>query len=219
MIMIKGDRRKASLMTILATAISATATLAFVFVGISGSALGQSSKHISGSPKSEIIERVRKYPDTSIGFENYEGVPLSIQEANVKEIGNIEYNQLTGLTTDLPRYVSFPNVTLTNNTDQRIIGLMLAIGNRQTKRIHGVKLSNIIIEPHGTFSVKASDFVRPERTVHITKAGKVMNRLKPGLDSEKMWFQGSASDVVIVVGMVDYENGIRWIIDRSKDPW
>ncbi|HJP95844.1 MAG TPA: hypothetical protein VJ843_00575 [Candidatus Saccharimonadales bacterium] len=219
MTMIKGDRRNASFMTNLVAVISATAALAFVFVGISGSALGQASKHSSGSQKSEIIERVRKYPDTSIGFENYEGVPLSIQEANVKEIGNVEYNQLTGLTTDLPKYVSFPNVTLTNNTDQRIIGLTLAVGNRQTKRIHGVKLSNIIIEPHGTISVKTSDFVRPERTVHITKAGKVTDRLEPDLDSEKMWFQGSASDVVIVVGMVDYENGTRWIIDSSKDPW
>lgn len=219
MIMIKRDKRKASFTTSLVAVLSATAALVVIFVGIRGSALGQSSKHISGNQKSEIIERVRKYPDISIGFENYEGVPLSIQEANVKEIGNVEYDQLTGLTTDLLKYVSFPNVTLTNNTDQRIIGLTLAIGNRQTKRIHGVKLSNIIIEPHGTFSVKASDFVRPERTVHITKAGKVTDRLKPDLDSEKMWFQGSASEVVIAVGMVDYENGTRWMIDSSKDPW
>jgi hypothetical protein len=201
-------------------AVMATITaLALVFVTISGIALGQSSKRSYGSGKSEMVERVKLYPDTSISFVNYEDVPLSIQEAKVKEIGNTEYYQLTGLTTDSSKYISFPNVTLVNNTDQRVIGLTLAVGNKQTKRIHGVKLSNIIIEPHGSYAVKASDFVRPERIVQISQSGKVTNRLRPDLDSEKVWFQGSAGDIVIVVGMVDFENGNRWITDSSKDLW
>lgn len=195
------------------------ASIAALVVVISGIALGQSSKRAIGEGKGEIVAKVRQYPDSSISFENYEGVPLSIQEAKVKEIGNAEYYQLTGFTTDSPKYISFPNVTLINNTDQRVIGLTLAVGNKQTKQIHGVQLSKITIEPRGSYSVKASDFIRPERRVHVTKSGEVTTSLKPGLDSEKMWFRGSACDMVLVVGMVDFENGNRWIMDSSKDPW
>jgi hypothetical protein len=192
---------------------------ALLVVFISGITLGQTSKGTTGEGKREIVDRVRQYPDSSISFDNYDAVPLLIQEAKVKEIGNAEYHQLTGFTTDSPRYISFPNVTLTNNTDRRVIGFALAVGNKQTRQIDGVKLSKIIIEPHGSYSVKASDFIRPERTVQVTKSGKVTNRLKSGLDSEKMWLRGSASDMVLTIGIVDFENGTRWTMDPSKDPW
>ncbi|MEK6410209.1 MAG: hypothetical protein AABN34_25060 [Acidobacteriota bacterium] len=208
--------RRFTLMNRAAVVVS-VAALFIVFS--SGVTQGQSSKRAIGEGRAEIVEKVSQYPDSSISFENYEEVPLLIQEAKVKEIGNAEYYQLTGFTTDSPAYISFPNVTLINNTDQRVIGLTLAVGNKQTKQIHGVKLSKITIEPRGSYSVKASDFVRPERTVEVTKSGKVTNRLKPGLDSEKLWFRGSASDMVLVVGMVDFENGTRWMMDPSKDPW
>lgn len=188
-------------------------------VFISGIALGQSSKRTTGEGKREIVERVRQYPDSPISFENYEEMPLLIQEAKVKEIGNAEYYQLTGFTTDSPKYISFPNVTLTNNTDQRVIGFALAVGNKQTRRMDGVKLTRISIEPHGSYSVKAGDFIRPERMVRITKSGKVINRLNPDLDSEKMWLRGSVSDMVLTIGIVDFENGTRWMMDPSKAPW
>ena len=193
------------------------AALAIVFV--SGIALGQSSKRVIGEDKAKIVEKVRQYPNISINFENYEGVPLSIQRAEVKEIGNAEYSQLTGFTTDSPRYISFPNVTLTNNTDQRVVGIALAVGNKQTRKIDGVKLTNISIDPHGSYSVKASDFIRSERIVQVAKSGEVTRRLKPGLDSEKMWLRGSANDMVLIIGIVEFENGNRWTMDPGKDPW
>ena len=204
--------------TLMNRVVIAISIAALVAVSTSA-ARGQSSRPVAEEGKKEIVERVKQYPDIPIGFENYEGVPLSIREAKVKEIGNAEYYQLTGFTTDSPKYVSFPNVTLINNTDQRVIGLTLAVGNKETRRIHGVKLSKITIEPHGSYSVEASDFVRPERTVQVAKSGKVTKRLKPGLDSEKIWFRGNVGDMVLVVGMVDFENGSRWIMDSSKDPW
>ena len=193
------------------------AAVAIVF--ISSIALGQSSKRAIGEDKAEIVEKVRQYPDISIDFENYEGMPLSIQEAKVKEIGNAEYSQLTGFTTDSPKYISFPNITLTNNTDQRVVGIALAVGNKQTRKIDGVKLTNISIEPHGSYSVKASDFIRPERIVQVAKSGKVTKRLKAGLDSEKMWLRGSANDMVLILGIVEFENGNRWTMGPGKDPW
>lgn len=214
--MISGYEKKRFTLTNRSAVVTFIAALVVVIGGI---ALGQSSKRAIGEEKSEFVEKVRQYPDSSISFENYEGVPLSIQEAKVKEIGNAEYYQLTGFTTDSPKYISFPDVTLINNTDQRVVGVALAVGNKHTRQLHGVKLNKVSIEPHGSYSVKASDFLRPERTVQVTKSGEVSNRLRPGLDSEKMWLRGSASDMVLIVGIVEFENGTRWMMDRSKDPW
>jgi hypothetical protein len=215
--MMRRDENKKS--TLMNRAVVASSIVALVIVFISGLAFGQSSKQTISKGNKEAVEKVRGYPDSFISFENYEEVPLLIQEAKAKEIGKAEYYQLTGLTTDSARYTSFPNLTLMNNTDQRVIGVTLAIANRQTRQIDGVKLTKISIEPHGSFSVKAVDFIRPERMVRVTESGKVINRLKPDLDSEKMWLRGKASDMVLIVGMVEFENGNIWMMDPSRDPW
>ncbi|HLG16647.1 MAG TPA: hypothetical protein VJH03_19420 [Blastocatellia bacterium] len=169
--------------------------------------------------KRETINRVRQYPDIAIEFVNFEAVPLAIQSANVKEIGNSEFLGLTGFTTSSSRYTSFPNVVLTNNTDQRVTGLVLVVGNKQTRKIHGVSFNKIAIDPHGTFAVASRDWVRPERSMRIAEDGRVTKRLKPGLDSDKMWCPGAARDMVLRIGMVVFENGSRWTIDRDMDPW
>lgn len=201
-----------------AAVVVSMAVLFFALIG--GIVLGQSSKKTDvDEGRREIVEKIRQYPESQISFENYEGLPLLIQEAKVREIGNSEYPQLTGRSTESPGYVSFPNVTLTNNTNQRVIGFALAIGNRQTREMDGVKLSKISIEPHGSYSVKASDFIRPERMVHVAKSGKVSNRLSGDLDSEKMWLQGRVSDMVLTIGIVEFEDGTIWKMDASKDPW
>ena len=166
--MLKAEKRRNPFLRSLVAVMRPISIMALAFVAVQATVLGQSSQQ----GKSEAVQRVKQYPDTPIGFENYEGVPLAIREARVKEIGNAEYYQLTRFTTDSPKYLSFPNVTLVNNTDQRITSLTLVVGNKQTKRIHGVKLNHIVIEPHGSFSVNASDFVRAERTVHVTAGGK-----------------------------------------------
>jgi hypothetical protein len=215
--MMRRDENKRS--TLMNRAAVSSFVIALVIVFISSLALGQSSTRASSKGKREIVEKVRGYPDSFISFENYEEVPLLIQEAKAKEIGKAEYYQLTGLTTDSTRYTSFPNLTLINNTNQRVIGVTLAIANRQTRQIDGVKLTKISVEPHGSFSVKAGDFIRPERTVRVTESGRAFNRLKPDLDSEKMWLRGRASDMVLIVGMVEYESGNIWMMDPSRDPW
>jgi len=206
--------RRNSLTSRVAVAVSIAALLGF---SVDYKAMGQSSKLTIDEGKRDIVQRVRQYPDSDINFENFDAVPMLIQGAKVKEIGNVEYHQLTGLSADSPKYTTFPNVNLTNRTDQRVTGLVLMIGNRQTKRIHGVTLRKLSIEPNESYSVVASDWVRPEKKIHITAAGKILKQLKPDLDSEKVWWSGPVGDLVLRVAAVSFENGSRWVMDSTMD--
>lgn len=218
----RGDKNITStLMNGRAVMVSMTALFAcFVSIGGNfgeGAAAGQSLRSASDKERKQFIETVRRYPDASIDLQHFEGVPLSIQKAKVKEIGNAEYYQLTGFSSDSSRYATFPDVNLTNNTDQRVISLVLMVGNKQTRQIHGVSLNKISIEPHGSYSIVSTDWVRPEKKVRVTASGKVIELLRPDLDSEKMWFAGAASDLVLRVGAVQFENGNRWELDPRMD--
>lgn len=180
-------------------------------------ASGQSLKAGSVKEKKRFIESVRRYPDSSIDLQNFDGVPLHLQKAKVKEIGYAEYSQLTGFTSDSTRYTTFPEVTLTNNTDERVIGLVLMVGNKQTRKIHGVSLNKISIERQGSYTVVSTDWVRPERKIQVTASGKVVEQFKPDLDSEKMWFAGAVGDLVLRISAVQFESGNRWQMDPSMD--
>lgn len=220
--MSRGDKNmKFTLMNYRGVIVFLTVLFAF-FISIGGNtgqriAAGQSLRAASDKERKQFIESVRRYPDSSIELQSFEGVPLSIQKARVKEIGNAEFYQLTGFTSDSPRYTTFPEVKLTNNTDQRVVGLVLMVGNKQTRQIHGVSLNKISIEPHESYSVVSTDWVRPEKKVHIAASGKVIEQSKPDLDSEKMWFAAAVSDLVLRVGAVQFENGNKWQIDPSMD--
>lgn len=167
--------------------------------------------------KKETAKRVKQSPGLPIEFTNFEAIPLSIQTANSKEIGNAEYLALVGFTTDSPRYTTFPKVMLTNKTDQRITGLVLMYGNKQTRKIRGVSFTKLSIEPHGTFIVEPSDWVLPERTVRISDDGKATERLRPGLDSEKMWSRGPAREMLVRIASVVFEGGKRWEMSSDMD--
>lgn len=202
-------------------AIGACLAVAIILsVAVSGPAQesqGTQSLKAIEQAKRETTKRVRQYPDSPIEFTNFEAVPFSIQSANAKEIGNAEYLALVGFTTNSPRYTTFPKVMLTNKTDQRVTGLVLMYGNKQTKKIRGMNFMKLSIDPHGTFAVEPSDWLLPERTVRIAEDGKVTNRLKPGLDSEKMWSQGSAREMLLRIGVVVFEDGTSWEMTSDMD--
>jgi hypothetical protein len=198
----------------------AVATILFVSVTVTAQdGEGTQSAKAIERAKRETIDRVRLYPDFPVGFSNFEAVPLAIESANVKEIGNAEHHALVGFTTDSPRYTTFPRVMLTNNTNQRVTGLVLMYGNKETKKIRGVSFTKLSIDPHGTLSVEPGDWVLPERTVRIGENGKVTKRLKPDLDSEKVWSRGSARDMVLIIGTVVFEDGKRWEMSNDMYPW
>ena len=218
----KGDCARRPMVAMHATIGACLAAATILFVSVTGTAQDsegtQSLKAIERA-KRETANRVRQYPDLSVEFVNFDAVPLAIQSANVKEIGNTEYLGLMGLTTSSPRYTTFPRVMLTNKTDQRVTGLVLMYGNKETKKIRGVSFTKLSIDPHGTLAVGPSDWVLPERTVRIAEDGKVTKRLKPDIDSDKMWSQGSARDMVLMIGAVVFEDGKRWEMSNDMSPW
>lgn len=179
---------------------------------------GQATKAASQTKK-QVMQRVKATPNQPASFENFDGVPLLINEASVKEITDADHYQLTGMSKGVSKYTTFPNVTLTNNTDQRITGVVLMVGDKQTRRIHGVWLHNVSIDPHSNFSVKPEDWVRSEKTVQVSATGKISQFSKPGLDSEKMWFPAGVADLVLRVGQVEFEDGHKWVVDQRAGSW
>jgi hypothetical protein len=177
----------------------------------------------AGQLKKQIIEKFKQYPDIPINSENIEGVPLLIQGAVVKQITQADYNQLTGAVTDSSKITSFPSITLLNNTDRRVTGFALLLKNNHTEQMYFVRLSKIIVEPYGTYSVLSNEWIPPDKLAQATSSGQVTTNTKkqstPDLDSQKMWLAGGANDLVVKIGMVDFESGSRWLMDRSKSSW
>jgi hypothetical protein len=90
---------------------------------------------------------------------------------------------------------------------------------KETRKIRGVSFTKLSINPHGTLAVGPSDWVLPETTVRIADDGKVTKRLKPDLDSDRIWSQGPARDTVLIIGAVVFEDERRWEISSDMSPW
>jgi hypothetical protein len=197
------------------------AILLILFVSISGqNKAAIKSLHRTNQEK-DTVEKVRQYQNMPIAIDNYEGIPLFIQKADVKEITNDQYYQLIGSTKGSNNYVSFPNVTLTNNTNQVVTGFALLLGNKQTKRVHWVMFNDLSIEPAASYSVRPSDWIQPEKVFRVSEEGKTTktNRPTADLDSEKIWLPGTIAELILRVGIVEFKEGSKWIIDESKSSW
>ena len=55
--------------------------------------------------------------------------------------------------------------------------------------------------------------------MRIADDGKVTKRLKPDLDSDRIWSQGPARDMVLIIGAVVFEDERRWEISSDMSPW
>ena len=194
-----------------------TATLLLMSVAAAQS--HQQSVNAREQLRTEALERVGQSTSVQIEFTNFEVVPMSIISASVKEIGNTDFLALTGVSSDSPAYTTYPEVTLLNTTGKRITGLALMMGNRRTRKVHGVNFMKVVIEPRASFAVQPADWVRAEGNVRIAADGKVTKRIKPGLDSDKMWWPGEAREMVLRVGMVVFEDRSKWTISSEMDPW
>lgn len=191
------------------------AILLFVSVPVNGSARQETPGRTS-----KRIERVRRSQDTSIAFQNSAETPLAIQVAKAKEISGITYQKLTGASTALNEYTSFPTVTIINNRHLRVIGFTLAIRNQVTDRIHVVKVSAISIEPGDKYTLTANRWVRSDHQAQVTlEGGEIKSELAHvplDLDSAKMWLPGFAKDLHMVVGIVEYADGSQWSMKPDK---
>lgn len=182
--------------------------------------IGRSTKLAAKPQKSELIGRVKQYPDIPINFTNFDGVPLTIQRAVTKEISAAEYQQLTG--NDTPgadRFAAFPSITLLNVTNERIAKLMVTIGNRQTKKWFIVNFHAANIGPQKTFSMTAADWSR-DKTSPSGNDSKTTTPPSQGADFDevRLWWPGGAkaSDLVFRIAMVEFENGKKWEVDEAR---
>jgi hypothetical protein len=206
---------------VLSISLSISTALLFNFSAAS-LALGQdmTGGNIGNPERIQIIKQLKQYPDIPISFENPEEAPLHIELATVKEITDNEFYLITSSTIDAKKYTTFPKVNLVNNTSQRVTRFVVMVGNRETRKIHGISFYDVNIAPQGSFSVKPDDWVRPETKVRVADNGEIIrNKTGQGsvdLDSEKMWLRANAGNLVLKVALVEFENGTKWMIDRNS---
>jgi hypothetical protein len=177
-------------------------------------ALGEFTWDDAIAQSSEI--RTELSPDVPIHFENPEGAPLIIRDAKVKVISRSEYLHLVGSTPDqeggsFNEYVSFPIVTVTNNTNQRVTGFALFLRNKQEQRMHFVKLSWINIEPHSDYAVEIIKWVPLGKRFVVGAGGELIEMaVVDGAKQQKIWMPGGASDLEVAVRRVELEDGSRF---------
>lgn len=211
------ENRRFSSRVVTSITIAAIVVFSIFASGAASQDIERSSKLDTTDGEKEILKKVRKYPDTPISLQNREGCPILIQDANVKEITSDEYYEFTRMKTDSNRYVSFPKVKLVNKTDKRLTGFALFLSNSRTGRINFFKVSRITVEPKGGYSVAPNEWVTPDRLVQVTADGKTVNiKKRLNLDSEKMWLEGTAGDLVLEVVECAAEDGSNWSRNSSS---
>lgn len=167
--------------------------------------------------KRKILKKIKASNTIQIYADNSLGSPLSIQEASVKEIASEDFKILAG---EAPRHIkqaTFPEVTLFNGSGKTIKSFAVAVQSAVDKPDSWYILlkSDLRIPSNSTYKVASSEWPRAER-VSIQKEGKFVSRLQqPGLDSSKSWIPGAALDLKITVGLVEFEDGERWMVSQE----
>jgi hypothetical protein len=165
----------------------------------------QSLKTDDNQEKAEILARIKRSPSIRNSFENADNTPLLILNSGSKEISKDVYRDIVGLTATSDTVVSFPDVTLVNNSDKPINSFILLLTNRQSKAMPFLKAAGVNIQPHTTYFVSASRWVR----------GDKQSNPQPDLDSEKMWLLGSASDLTVRVAQVIFADNSKWVMEDA----
>lgn len=215
--MLKGNGdQKITLMTRLAGGVVAVVLL-IVSLAIGG-AIGKHSAQNNDSVQKEILETVKASPDLAIGVDNSESAPLVIESASVKEVTSGEYQQLTGTQSASGRYVTFPNVKLLNNTNQIVTAFVLVLEDKRSPEHDGLAITALKIEPFKDFAIEPIDWAKPKKKMvkkFIESGGVVQeDNREPGLDTEYMWLPGSVGDFSVLVGMVEFADGSKWMTKR-----
>jgi hypothetical protein len=173
---------------------------------VSQDASYQTAKATANQQRADLLEKVKRAPSVLNSFENASDTPLIILNSNSKEISKDDYHGLIGLTSTSDTLVSFPDVTLVNNSNKAINSFILLLTNRKSKSMPFLKASGVNIQPNSTYIVSASRWVRWD---------KQSNRA-PDLDSEKMWLLGSATDLTVRVAQVVFTDNSKWVMEDGQ---
>lgn len=182
------------------------------------SAIGKHSARNNSALQKEVVETVKAAPELAIGVDNSESPPLMIESASVKEVTSLEYQQLTGTQSASGQYVTFPNVKLLNNTNQTVTAFVLVLEDKRSPEHDGLAMTALKIEPFKDFAVESMDWAKPKKKMvkkYIASGGVVQeDNREPGLDTEYMWLPGRVGDFSVLVGMVEFADGSKWMTKR-----
>jgi hypothetical protein len=168
--------------------------------------------------KRKIFKQVAVSPAIQVYADNSQGNLLYIQEASVKELSGDDFKILVGEAPKHFKQTTFPDVILFNSSGKTIKSFGVAVQSAADKPRSGHILlkNNLSILPNSTYKVASSEWPQAER-VSIEKGGKFETRMQqPGLDSAKSWIPGTASDLRVTVGFIEFEDGTRWIISGNS---
>jgi hypothetical protein len=197
--------------TILVTLMALAAVIATLALSIKPSASADQQD------KSRLFKQIEAANALQVFADNSHGSPLLIQEAGAKEISGQDYALLVGEDAGYDKHSTFPDVTLVNSSSKAIRSFVLLVNSAADKSHTGHMLlqKDLSITPHSTFKLDAAKWPMAER-VTVQKGKEYINRLqKPGLDSPKSWLPGASSDLRVFVGMVEFEDGTRWMIPED----
>jgi hypothetical protein len=186
-----------------------------IMVVASLSPAGSSNGQLSQQPtKEQIIEELGLLPSAQATSDNSRGAPLRIQAVSARDISADEFKTLTGENAAHSRQTTFPDVTLLNASSMTIRSFAIAVISAADNPNNGYALlkDKLAITPGSTNEVASGEWVKLEKMT-IKKGDKFVNVLRtPGIDSAKSWLPGAASDLKVVVLMVEFEDGEEWRI-------
>jgi hypothetical protein len=179
------------------------------------SVASNNNKELQKQQPIQTIDQVNALPIT---MDNSFGSELFIQDAKSKEVSGTQYRMLTGEESDFTSHSTYPDVTVVNRSTKTIKSFALIVRSLVDKDQRGYVIIkyNVALTPGSTYTVTAREWPMAERKT-VQKDEKFVNvAQQPSVDSAKAWLSGSVNDLKVTVGLVEYEDGTRWIIANVK---
>jgi hypothetical protein len=189
------------------------ASLAGLIV-VTNSFVGATQQHEDKGRIDPVAKRVEDLSAIQIQRDNLHSSPLYIQEATVKEMSREEFLVLVGESASYVTQTTFPQVALLNDSSKTITAFMLLVrsASESPDKGHFLLKSKLSIPPNSTFKVAPEEWPMSER-VTTEKDGKFLSRSQqPELKSIKSWIPGTASELKITVGLVEFADGSKWTV-------
>ena len=169
---------------------------------------------IAGQPKKdkkgvdEIVADVLRAPRSSNEINSPADSPVTILDSNSTEISRSTLRKLTGTETSAAKAVSYPQVTLLNNSDRAVKEVLLLLTNNATGTRTRLKVGGINIAPHETYVVEREKWMVPALIgVKSPKAGEQPRTLSMKdvlrYDSNRAWMLGGAADLSVMVALAN----------------
>lgn len=179
----------------------------------------QPQQDSSRKQKSEVVKQVEASPEQLLKVVGNNDCPLRLAEARVKEIPGDLFTKLTGKTTDLATVSSVPEAKLVNTSGKTITGFVLVVRDPQSQTNRGIVQNSVAIKPGETYTVRREHFGTSEKLTMAGKDGQIQQTsVEQGVNSEKHWLDfAPPSNIFVTIGMVNFEDGSRWMIKEGGE--